>query len=97
MEDFETTTEAAGTAEHVGAMADSCMLTIEAQAGQIHLSLQQLLNLNSGQIFDLTTIPPKVKLLVNNVVIGDGFLVEFNGRVGVKIASLNGQGLLHAN
>lgn len=93
MEDFETAQEAA---EYVNTLAESCILTIEAQAGQINLSLQQLLTLTSGQTFDLAPLPPKVKLLINGVVIGDGFLVELNGRVGVKIASLTGQGLPHA-
>lgn len=64
-------------------------ITISAEAGQIILSLQQLVNLEVNQILDIASMPPKVNLLVNGVNIGNGYLVEINGRVGVRIAHLN--------
>jgi flagellar motor switch/type III secretory pathway protein FliN len=70
-------------------LLDNLMFNLNAQAGQISLSMQQLLNLASGQVVDLAPLPPKVQLLINGVIIGDGYLVEINGRLGVKIANLN--------
>ncbi len=64
-------------------------VTVVAQAGQVMLSVQQLLELSLDQVIDIAPLPPKVSLLVNGINIGDGYLVELNGRLGVKIARLN--------
>ena len=65
----------------------SLCLTIEV--GQVHLSLKQLLELKLNDTLDFAGLPPKVKLVLNHVIIGEGYLVEFNGRLGVKISNLN--------
>ncbi len=70
-------------------LADNLSITITAQAGQVMLSIQQLLDLSVDQIIDIAPLPPKVSLLANGITIGDGYLVELNGRLGVKIARLN--------
>jgi|GEM_PF-5373564 len=63
-------------------------LPVIAVAGQITLSLQQLLELKIGDALDVGELPATVKLLANNVLIAYGYLVEFNGRLGVKISKL---------
>ncbi len=72
-----------------GNLLKNLSITVSAEAGQIILSLQQLVNLEVNQVLDIAPMPPKVNLVVNGVNIGNGFLVEINGRVGVKIAHLN--------
>ncbi len=63
-------------------------LLVSAEAGSVMISLKRLLSLKPGDILDIAELPPKVNLVINGKIIGDGYLVEFNGRLGVKIASL---------
>lgn len=71
-------------------LTESLEVKLTAEAGSISISLKRLLELSPGDILDVAALPPKVKLLVNNTVIGNGFLVELNGRIGVKITNLTG-------
>jgi len=74
--------------EDLNHLSDSLELKLIAEAGATLISLKKLLTLSAGDIFDIADLPPKVNLVINNVVIGYGTLVEFNGRIGVKITSL---------
>jgi len=75
-------------AQDLNHLSDSLELKLIAEAGATLISLKKLLTLSVGDIFDIADLPPKVNLVINNVVIGYGTLVEFNGRIGVKITSL---------
>jgi flagellar motor switch/type III secretory pathway protein FliN len=66
------------------------MLTVTAEIGNVTMSLQQLLALQIGDVFDFAGLPVAVRLMTNGLYIGDGHLVEINGRVGVKIFKLSG-------
>jgi flagellar motor switch/type III secretory pathway protein FliN len=81
-------TTASPTSADLTHLADSLELQVKAQAGSVMISLQQLLTLKAGDILDIASLPPKVNLLVNDTMIASGLLVEFNGRVGVKITKL---------
>ena len=70
-------------------LLNNLSIQITAQAGQVMLSIQQLMALSLDQVIDIAPLPPKVALLANGVNIGDGYLVELNGRLGVKISRLN--------
>lgn len=63
-------------------------LSLTAVSGQVSLSLDELLGLRVGDAFPIGEFPARVKLFLNGVLIGSGYLVEFNGRVGVKIANI---------
>lgn len=69
-------------------LAKSLEIKLKAEAGSILISLHKLLTLHPGDILHIAELPPKVNLVVNNVVIGAGYLVEFNGSIGVKISEL---------
>lgn len=62
---------------------------VTAEAGQLLLSLEGLQKLRIGDILDLAELPPQVTLMLNGLVLGHGYLVEINNRVGVKLISLN--------
>lgn len=61
---------------------------INIEAGSVDLSLEELANLKHGDILDFAGLPPKVKLVLNGSFLAEGYLVEFNGRLGVKLIRL---------
>ena len=62
---------------------------ITVEAGSLDLTLDRLLTMQVGDIFEFAGLPAKVKLMANGSLLADGYLVEINGRIGVKIANLN--------
>lgn len=69
-----------------GLSVDDILININVVAGSIDLNLSQLHELNNGDLLKLGNLPPQVKLVTsNNQYLGDGILVNIDGRLGVKL------------
>jgi type III secretion protein Q len=64
-------------------------MRISFDLGERHLTLRELAGVAPGYIFDLGLAPERaVNLRVNGVRIGEGELVEIDGRIGVAITRI---------
>lgn len=66
-------------------------LMVSCEVGQVTLSLGQLMQLKVGDSLEFMRWPGKVKLRVNNNLFAEGYMVEVNGMLGVKITNRIGQ------
>ena len=67
---------------------NSLKLKIVCEIGQVNLTLNELLQLKSGSIIQLGEFKQIVKLSIDAQYIAEGFLVEVEGQLGVKIVKL---------
>lgn len=65
---------------------DSLLFTVYVQAASLNLTLGQLQQMEVGDLLTIGELPPHVKLVTgNNQHLGDGVLVDVDGRLGVKL------------
>lgn len=65
---------------------DSLLFTVYVQAASLNLTLGQLQQMEVGDLLTIGELPPQVKLVTgNNQHLGDGVLVDVDGRLGVKL------------
>lgn len=69
-------------------LLDRMEVNVRAEVGQVLMNLSQVLSLTPGDTLSISELPPIVRLVANNAVIGEGYLVEFNGRIGVRISKI---------
>jgi flagellar motor switch/type III secretory pathway protein FliN len=60
-------------------------LNVKCEVGQVSLTLDDLMQLQTGSVVEMSRWPNQVKLSVNGVYIAEGMLVEIDGMLGVKI------------
>lgn len=64
---------------------DSIALRVGCEVGQVEISIDKLKNLSEGQTLQFNSTAESVYITVNGVRMGEGMLVEVEGKVGVKV------------
>jgi flagellar motor switch/type III secretory pathway protein FliN len=67
------------------AVASGVQFRVACEIGEAHFSLDQLEHLDAGQAFPFHASSQTVYITVNGIRVGEGQLVEVDGRLGVKI------------
>ncbi len=71
---------------------EASTLPLEVQLGSVEMTVEQLLRLRPGQLIGLNRSPRDlVSLAVGGRVVAEGELVEFDGRLGVRVVSIRGR------
>lgn len=68
--------------------------TIKCEIGHVEIALNDLLNLKIGDCLEFMRWPGKVKLKLNDYLFAEGYLIEQEGMLGVKIS--NNLGVLNS-
>ena len=72
-------------------MKQTVLLPLVVELSRLPMTLQQIGELQKGQVLQLETKPEDlVDLIISGKSIGQGELVEIEGKLGVKIISLLG-------
>lgn len=66
---------------------DEISFTVKCEIGHVAISLNELLNLKIGDCLEFMRWPGKVKLKLNDYLFAEGYLVELDGMLGVKITN----------
>jgi flagellar motor switch/type III secretory pathway protein FliN len=66
---------------------NSTNFVLTCQVGEVNLSFRDLSNLKIGDSIDFIKWPGKVKLFLNNLIFAEGYLVEIDNMLGVKITN----------
>lgn len=67
----------------------SLPVNVILELGQLHMTMDQLLKLEPGNLLDVTLHPENgVDLTVNGKIVGKGELVRFGSAIGVRILQL---------
>lgn len=61
--------------------------TIKCEVGEVNLSFKEIENLKVGDSLEFIKWPGSVKLRLNNLIFAEGYLVEVNNMLGVKITN----------
>jgi flagellar motor switch/type III secretory pathway protein FliN len=61
------------------------------ELGQVLIPFENLQNLNIGSVVDFNNTLQTLYLSVNNVRVGEGMLVDVDGKIGIKITSWYGK------
>lgn len=78
---------AANTDKTALAATDLINLQLSCDIGAVSLSLAQINKLVVGDYVEFNKWPSKVKLRLNGSLFAEGYLVEINGMIGVKITN----------
>lgn len=81
-------TNASSASSMVDYLTNNMDFTLSCEIGQMNVSLNELLNFKQGQSLDFNLNLQQVKIIINNVVLGFGQLVEVDGKYGVKITKI---------
>lgn len=76
--------EAAKPAPRVS-RTDSIALRVGCEVGQVEISIDKLKNLSEGQTLQFNNTAQSVYITVNGVRMGEGMLVDVEGKIGVKV------------
>lgn len=68
-----------------GISANTIELAVRCEIGMVSVSLEKLMQLRVGDVFELSRWPNTVKLTVNGAYFAEGILVEVEGMLGVKL------------
>ena len=79
--------------DNLDSLFENLVFSVTAEDGQVLFPLIQLISMQPGDVFDLAELPPRVNLVINGKIFGCGYLVELNGRVGLRVASIEGLAL----
>ena len=72
-------------------LKQNVQLPLVVELGRLPMTLQQIGELQKGQVLQLSTTPgDPVDLLISGKSIGRGELVEVEGHLGVRVISLLG-------
>lgn len=72
----------------MGALGD-LPVRLTFDLGERHLALHELASLGAGHVFDLGLSPRHgVSLRVNGLLVGEGEIVEIDGRLGVAVTRI---------
>ena len=72
---------------------DAARLTLEVRIGAVEMELSDLRRLRSGQVVDCgRVVGGGVDLMVGDTSVGRGELVDVDGRLGVRVLSMTGDG-----
>jgi len=74
------------------AIATGVQFRVACEIGEAHFTLDQLEQLNAGQAFPFHASSQTVYITVNGIRVGEGQLVEVDGRLGVKITRWGARG-----
>ena len=66
---------------------DELSLQVRCEVGTISMTLEELYNLKVGDYIEFIKWPGRVKLLLNDYLFAEGYLVEVDGMLGVKITN----------
>jgi hypothetical protein len=61
---------------------------VDLELCKLNISLGKLLSLKTGDIVTTDAIPSEVKLVVNNDIFAQGFLVDVQGKLGVRLTKI---------
>lgn len=65
----------------------SANFELKCEVGAVNLSFQEISELKVGDSIEFIKWPGKVKLRLNNLIFAEGYLVEINNMLGIKITN----------
>lgn len=75
------------TEDHHYKALEEISFKVSCEIGSVAVSLNELLNLKIGDCLEFMRWPGKVKLKLNDYLFAEGYLVEVNGMMGVKVTN----------
>lgn len=72
-------------------LAQEIQFRLGCELGQVLIPYENLQNLNTGSVIDFNNTLQTLYLSVNNVRVGEGMLVDVDGKIGVKITRWYGK------
>jgi flagellar motor switch/type III secretory pathway protein FliN len=66
-------------------LAQEIQFRLGCELGQVLISYENLANLNVGSVVNFDNTLQTLYLTVNNIRVGEGMLVDIDGKIGIKI------------
>jgi flagellar motor switch/type III secretory pathway protein FliN len=72
-------------------LTQNIQFRLGCEIGQVLIPYENLQNLNVGHVVDFNNTVQSLYLTINNVRVGEGMLVDIDGKVGIKITRWYGK------